>query len=490
MNTPLRRVGVAMIVMVTLLLANATYIQVVKADDYRSDGRNLRVLYDEYSRQRGQIVSVENGQVLAGVKPTNDEFRFRRTYPGGPVYAPVTGYYSIRYGANGLERAMDEILNGSDPRLFVRRLSDMITGRDPRGGNVRVTAKPSVQQVAYDAMTERGYQGSVVALDPKTGEVLAMVSTPSYDPAPLASHSSAEQEEAWTEYTEDPANPMLNRAISETYPPGSTFKLVVAAAALENGMAPDAKINTAPNVILPGTNNVDLENFGGAPCKGDTFFDALRYSCNVPFAEMAGRLGKEKLTETAENFGIGMTDLEVPMQVATSELGELAGPAQLYQSGIGQRDVRLTPLQDALLSATIANDGVAMKPHLVKALLAPDLSEMEAISPEELTGDPAMSAENAQILTDMMIASEENTSGGGKRPDLTIASKTGTAEHGTEPKETPPHAWYTAFAPADDPQVAIAVIVESGGNRGLAATGGSVAAEIGRATINAALGNR
>src|SRR5215217_5260317 len=168
MNTPLRKVGVAMLVMVMLLLANATYIQVVEADSYRSNSRNLRVLYDEYARQRGQLVAQIDGQVLAGVTPSNDKFKFTRTYPNGPLYAPVTSYYSIRYGAGGLERAEDAILNGSDPRLFVRRLSDMITGRDPRGGNVQLTINPAVQKAAFDLMQQRGYTGSVVAMDPKT----------------------------------------------------------------------------------------------------------------------------------------------------------------------------------------------------------------------------------------------------------------------------------------------------------------------------------
>ncbi|MEU3272146.1 penicillin-binding protein 2 [Saccharomonospora sp. NPDC006951] len=487
MNTPLRKVGMAMLVMVTLLLVNATYIQVVQADDYRTDGRNRRVLLDEYARERGKIVSDEAGQVLAGVKPTDDTFKFRRTYLDGPMYAPVTGYYSVLYGAGGLERSQDEFLNGSDPRLFVRRLSDMITGRDPRGGNVRLTIQPSVQEAAYNAMVSNGYTGSVVALDPKTGDILGMVSTPSYDPNTLASHVSQEQEDAWAGYNDDPANPMLNRAIRETYPPGSTFKIVTTAAALENGATADTKVTNAPQVTLPGT-SATLENYGGATCPGTTLHDALKYSCNTAFAEIAASVGKQKLEATAANFGIGMPDLEIPMSVVPSGLGDLESDAALYQSGIGQRDVRLTPLQDALLAATVANGGIAMKPQLVKALLAPDLSTIEEFNPTELTGDPALSAANADVLKDMMIASEENTAGGGKDASLKIASKTGTAEHGSDPKTTPPHAWYTAFAPYDDPKIAVAVIVQSGGNHGLAATGGTVAAEIARTTIAAGLG--
>ena len=485
MNTPLRKVGVAMLVMVTLLLANATYIQVFKADAYRTDPRNSRVLYDEYSRQRGQIVA-EDGKVLAGVTPSNDKFRFTRSYSDGPLYAPVTGYYSVRYGAGGMDRAEDQILNGSDPRLFVRRLSDMITGRDPRGGNVQLTINPAVQQAAYNLMVQRGYTGSVVAMDPKTGHILAMVSTPSYDPNQLASHDGTVQEKAWTGFVNDTKNPMLNRGIQEIYPPGSTFKLITAAAALQDGIGPDTPINPAPNVQLPGTQTT-LENYGGAPCAGNTFKDALAHSCNVPFAEFAGKLGKDKLNATARNFGVGV-DLTLPMRVAASTLGPLDSTAALYQSGIGQRDVQLTPLQDCLLAATVANGGMAMQPQLVQALLAPNLSTIESFRSQELTGQAALSSSNAAILRDMMIASENFTKGAGKRPNVQIASKTGTAEHGTDPKNTPPHAWYTGFAPAMDPKIAVSVIVESGGNRGLDATGGTVAAEIGRAAINALVG--
>ncbi|MFD2418046.1 peptidoglycan D,D-transpeptidase FtsI family protein [Amycolatopsis pigmentata] len=487
MNKPMRRIGITMIVMVMLLLANITYIQVVKADSYRTDSRNRRVLLDEYSRERGSIVSQADGQVLAGVQATDDKLKFQRRYLDGPLYATVTGYYSRRYGSGGLERAEDDILNGSDPRLFVRRLSDMVTGRDPRGGNVQLTINPAVQTALYQMMTQRNYTGAAVAMNPKTGEILGLVSTPSYDPNRLATHDDEAQQKAWTQYTDDPKNPMLDRAISETYPAGSTLKLVVAAAELENGTSPNAPVSSAPNVTLPGTNTT-LENYAGAPCQGNTFAEALAHSCNVPFATFAGQLGADKLRATAANFGIGMTDLSIPLSVTPSSLGKLESTAALYQTGIGQRDVRLTPLQDCLLSATVANGGMAMKPQLVKKLLAPDLSDLETFTPQELTGTPALSAANAEILKQMMEASEANTAGGGKKANIKIASKTGTAEHGTDPKNTPPHAWYTGFAPADNPEIAVAVIVESGGNRGLAATGGSVAAEIGRAAINAQLG--
>lgn len=485
MNTPLRRVGLAMIVMVLLLLVNATYIQVIRGDDYRSDERNQRVLLDEYSRQRGLILDASSDPV-ARVKDTNDRLRYQRVYPKGPMYAPITGYYSVLYGATGIEQTEDDILNGSDDRLFVRRLSDLITGRDPRGGNVELTIDSKVQKTAYDLMTERGYTGSVVALKPDTGEILSMVSTPSYNPNPLSSHDTDTQQKAKERLDADSDKPLTNRAIEETYPPGSTFKLVTTAAALSAGLGPDTGVPTEATIPLPSGGGTTLSNFGIQDCPGGTLADALAFSCNTAFAELAGRVGAGALREQAAKFGIGQADLEVPLQVAQSSVGELEDEASLYQSGIGQRDVRLTPLQDAMLSASIANGGVRMTPQLVRKVLAPDLEEVSELVPEE--AEEAVSPEVAETLKDMMIASEENTAGEGKRPGLTIASKTGTAEHGVNPKETPPHAWYTAFAPADDPQIAVAVIVEDGGDRGLAATGGSVAASIGREAINARLG--
>lgn len=493
MNTPLRRVGLAMLAMIVLLLANATYIQIVKADDYRTDARNRRVLLDEYARQRGRIQSQFNGEILASVTPTNDRLRYLRQYPNGLLYAPVTGFYSVRYGATGLERTEDAILNGSDDRLFVRRLSDLITGRDPRGGNVVVTVNPPAQQAAYDALTASDFNGSVVALRPQTGEILAMVSTPSFDPNALAAHDAEAQEKAYNQFRDEnnPRKPMLNRAISENYFPGSTFKLVVAAAALEDGKDKDTQLPAAPSININAS--TDLSNFNNRRCgSGETasMETAIELSCNTAFAQLANDLGEDKLRDQAAKFGIGEADLTVPMPVVQSCIGPrrdgncmniVDGPA-LFQSGIGQRDVRLTPMQNAEIVATIANGGVRMRPQLIKQVQAPDLDEISDFEADSM--GRAMSESNAATLRDMMIKSEAHTGGDGKVSGLTVASKTGTAETGNDPKNTPPYAWYVAFAPADNPKIAVAVVVES---RDVAATGGKVSAAIGRATINAAL---
>lgn len=488
MNTPVRRVAIAVMVMVLLLMGNLTYVQVVQAGDYRSDPRNQRVLLAEYSRKRGQISA--EGQILASSTETDDRLRYLRQYSDGPMYAPVTGYYSITYSSSGIERAADAVLNGSDDRLFARRLSDLITGRDPSGGNVVLTLDPEVQRTAYEQLTERGYTGSVVALRPQTGEILGMVSTPSFDPNELASHEAEARMSAWQQFNEADPPVLPNRAISETYPPGSTFKLIDVAAALSSGRySPDSQLTAAPAITLQGT-NTQLQNFNGNACgTGETasLRDALQRSCNTAFAQLSAELGEQAIRSQAEQFGIGTTDLQVPMPVATSTIGDIPDTASLQQSSIGQRDVALTPLQNAMVVAAIANGGVVMQPHLISQIQSQDLNPVETTEPDRI--GQAIDSSVARTLTEMMVNNENNYSGSGKITGVQIAAKTGTAEHGPNPQAVAPHVWYVAFAPAENPQVAVAVLVESGGDRtNLAATGGTVAAPIGRAVIRAALG--
>ena len=485
MNTPLRRVAMAVMVMVVALLANATYVQVIKADDLRADPRNSRVLLDEYSRQRGQISA--SGQVLAASRATDDRYKYLREYPNPYPYAPVTGFYSMQYGSAGLERTEDPILNGSDNRLFSQRFFDLVSGRDPRGGNVVTTLNPAMQQVAYDQLTSKGYTGSVVAIEPSTGRILTMVSTPSYDPNLLASHDGAETTKAWDELNADPNDPLVNRAISQTYPPGSTFKVLTTAAALGNGATPDDQLTAAPQITLPGTNTT-LENYNGSTCGPNpttSLRDAFARSCNTAFVELGIKDGADAIKDEAGAFGIGPNTPAIPLPVADSTVGDISDDAALGQTSIGQRDVAVTPLENAVIAATVANGGVRMQPNLISQLQAPDLTDLSTPSPVSM--GQAISPAVAATLTDLMIGSENFTGGDGKIPGVQIASKTGTAEHGVNPRETPPHAWYIAFAPAQNPTVAVAVIVENGGDRGLAATGGSVAAPIGRAVIAAGI---
>ncbi len=487
MNTSLRRTSVMIMALIVLLLANATLTQVFTADGLRSDPRNQRVLLDEYSRQRGQISA--GGQLLAYSVSTEGRFRFLRVYPNPMTYAPVTGFYSLSYSSTGLERAEDTVLNGSDSRLFGRRLADFFTGRDPRGGNVATTINPPVQQAAWDAM-ENGCdgpcKGAVVALEPSTGKILAMVSAPSYDPNLLATHDIAEQTAAWRELRDDPDSPLMNRAISETYPPGSTFKVLTTAAALEAGETPDSELTAAPAIALPNSTAM-LENFGGSPC-GDAATTTLSYafahSCNTAFVQLGIHTGADALRSTARAFGVDIAPPAIPLQVAESTIGPIPDDAALGMSSIGQKDVALTPLQNAMIAATVANKGITMQPYLVESLKGPDLVSIDTTEPVEARR--AIPEQVADTLTDLMVAAEQVTQQKGAIAGVQIASKTGTAEHGTDPRNTPPHAWYIAFAPAQAPKVAVAVLVENGGNR-LSATGGAVAAPIARATIAAAL---
>lgn len=487
MNTSLRRIAVTLMVLIVLLLGNATITQVFTADGLRTDPRNQRVLLDEYSRQRGQITA--GGQLLAYSVATEGRFRFLRVYPNALAYAPVTGFYSLQYSSSGLERAEDTILNGSDERLFGRRLADFFTGRDPRGGNVATTINPQVQQAAWDAMAEGcdgPCKGSVVALEPSTGKILAMVSSPSFDPNELATHDVDEQTQAWQRLRDNPDNPLVNRAISETYPPGSTFKVITTAAALQAGATPDTQFTAAPQIPLPDS-SVTLQNFGGQNCGGGPtapLREAFARSCNTAFVQMGIDTGAEALRTTAQAFGLDTPPPAIPLQVAESTVGPIADAAALGMSSIGQRDVALTPLQNAMVAATIANEGVTMRPYLVDSLKGPDLANLTTTSPTEERR--AVTPQVAATLTDLMVGAEQLTQQKGAIAGVQIASKTGTAEHGTDPRNTPPHAWYIAFAPAQAPKVAVAVLVENGGNR-LSATGGALAAPIGRATIAAAL---
>ncbi|BBZ46631.1 D,D-transpeptidase PbpA [Mycobacterium parmense] len=487
MNASLRRISVTVMALIVLLLLNATMTQVFAADALRTDPRNQRVLLDEYSRQRGQIVA--GGQLLAYSVATDNRFRFLRVYPNPFVYAPLTGFYSLRYSSSGLERAEDPLLNGSDERLFGRRLADFFTGRDPRGGNVDTTVRPRVQQAGWDAMQQGcggPCKGAVVALEPSTGKILAMVSSPSYDPNLLASHDPEVQAQAWQRLRDDPENPLTNRAIAETYPPGSTFKVITTAAALQAGASDSEQLTAAASIPLPDS-TASLQNYGGAPCGSDptvSLREAFALSCNTAFVQLGLLTGAEALRSMAHSFGLDSTPGVIPLQVAESTVGIIPDAAALGMSAIGQKDVALTPLENAEIAATIANGGVTMQPYLIDSLKGPDLANISTTAPYQQRR--AVSPQVAAKLTELMVGAEKVAQQKGAIPGVQIASKTGTAEHGTDPRNTPPHAWYIAFAPAQTPKVAVAVLVENGGDR-LSATGGALAAPIGRAVIQAAL---
>jgi peptidoglycan glycosyltransferase len=387
------------------------------------------------------------------------------------------------YGRTGIEQAENTLLNGTDDSLFWTRLGDLLAGKEQTGATVELTIRSELQRVAADALGAQ--RGAVVALDPRTGEVLAMVTSPSYDPSRLAGHTAADVVDYYQALDSDPASPLVNRAIAgDTYAPGSLFKLITTAVALENGYTPETLVYAPRELALPFTETT-ITNFGGEACGPDetpTLAYALQHSCNTAFADLAMTLGWAAIERKAAEFGWG-DSLAIPLPVTESRLPADPDAAHTAMSGIGQFDVRATPLQMAMVGSAIANDGVLMRPYLVADTRDSNLQILSVAEPEAY--GTAMGAETAGQLRDMMIAVVEGGTGTAARiSGVSVAGKTGTAESGSD---AAPHAWFLGFAPADNPVVVVVVIVENGGDAGDEATGGTVAAPIARAVIEKAI---
>jgi peptidoglycan glycosyltransferase len=482
MNTPLRRLAAVVVLLFGSLFASSTYVQYVRASWLEERPGNSRTLYKNFGRERQPIV-LANQQIAKSTR-VDDDYKFQRSYPDGPLYASVTGFYSVVYGATGMESAVDGLLAGTADQLFYRRVQDLLTGRAAQGATVELTIQPAAQKAAWNALGDQ--RGAVVALDPTTGNILAMVSKPGFDPNRLAAHDEKAVKEAYDALLVDERRPLENRAISgRLYTAGSVMKLVTAAAALESGdYQPDSELDGPAQLDLPQTTANLPNDFSGAcgPNGKITLIDALKISCNTAFGSLGLALGGEALREQATKFGFG-EQLSVPLAVTPSQFPAELSPPQVAQSAIGQFDVRVSPLQMAMVSAGIANKGVVMKPNLVGRVLAPDLSVLSRPNPEEL--GRAVSRDTAAELTEMMQAVVASGTGTRAQIDgVSVAGKTGTAETG--PKR-PPNAWFTAFAPADQPRVAIAVVVEDGGSLGDAASGGRVAAPIAKKVMEAVI---
>jgi peptidoglycan glycosyltransferase len=482
-NRPLRRVAAAFGLLLMALLVNLNVIQVVNAERYRSNPANSRILLDEYDRQRGPILV--GNRAVASSQATDDELTYLRQYREGKLYAPAVGYYSHVFGSSGIERFENSILSGTDDRQFVRRVIDLLAGQPPKGGAVKLTLDAKAQQAAYDGLA--GRRGAVVALQPDTGRILAMATSPSYDPNVLSTHSGQKARAAWKQLNDDRGKPLLNRALAETYAPGSTFKLVTAAAALSSGnYTPDSPVPGPARLDLPLT-TTDLPNYFSGTCspgsQTTTITHALKRSCNTTFGALGLRLGDDVLHDQAAKFGLG-ADLDVPIPVARSVFPEDINAPQTAQSAIGQFDVRTTPLQMAMVAAGIANRGKVMKPYLVDQVTAADLSVLARTNPEELS--EAVTPQVAAQLTAMMVAVVEDGTGSNARINgVRVAGKTGTAQVGGGRNA---HAWFVSFAPADNPQVAVAVVLENGGGDApREVSGNQLAAPIARAVMQAVL---
>jgi penicillin-binding protein A len=477
-NRPIRRVAFVAMIMFALLLANGTYIVLFRQTSLEANPQNRRVRDAEFAQDRGAILATGKTP-MAVTEASKDRFKFQRTYPEGERYAAVTGFYSYDHARTGLESTYNTQLAGTDNALFVRRLVDLVTNRAPQGATVQTTIVPEVQRVAAEALGNQ--KGAVVALDPQTGAVLALVTSPTYDPNLIASHDIDEADDAYQRLAKDPDKPMSNRAAREIYPPGSTFKLVTAAAALADGMTPDTKVESPDRLRLPGT-TVFLPN--SAPCGGSevTITQALKVSCNTAFANIGLELGDDKLREQAQKFGFDRRHLN-DLGGAASKFPDKLDDAQLALSSIGQFDVAASPLQMAMVSAAIANDGVLMDPYLVSMVQAPDLKPLQTHKPQALS--TAMTPENAAELQQMMqVVVDEGTGRNAQIPGVAVGGKTGTAQ--SDPRRKP-FAWFTSFAPVEDAEVAVAVIVEDADVPRTDIGGGRLAAPIAKEVMEAAL---
>lgn len=500
MNAPLRRVGVVVMVLFGLLFANLNWVQAYKADEYRNSPYNGRVQVAEYSRKRGNIEA--GGTALATSRETDGELKYQRTYPQGQVYAHVLGYKPVNLGATGIERSENEFLAGTSDQLLGDRVRDLFTGNQTGGANALLTLSRRAQLTAFEELASNrvgSTKGAAVALDPRTGAVQALVSMPSFDPNPLASHDTEAAQRAYDRLKDDPSGPLKNRALGEVLPPGSTFKVIDAAAALQNGYTTETRI-PAGSVYRPPTSGSDIRNAASGICPESsvTLIDALTESCNTGFAQLGVKLGAEAIKNTARQFGFEQDDLTCGrlnadgLPVAASRTGSMQNndggedPAALAQSAIGQRDVRMTPLQGALIAAAAANGGRQMRPYLVNKLLGPDrTTTYYTADPRELR--QAVSSQVAADLQAMMVSVVEKGTGEKAQIDgYTVGGKTGTAQVGEDAED---HGWFIGFVMKDgQPISAVAVLLESAG-RGGSAEAARITRQIMRAVIQDRGGN-
>jgi penicillin-binding protein A len=488
MERQIRVVATGFLILFGLLGLNINYIQVIASSDLANNPANKRLLIQEYDVQRGQILAADRRTVIATSEETEGALKYLRRYPQGRLYAHMSGYYSFVFGRSKLEQGYNDELSGRAPEVALQTFVDEVLGRDRRGASLVLTIDPRLQQTAAQSLGDR--PGAVAAVNPQTGEVLALVANPSFDPNVLSSHDGKTIRKAWKRLNADPDKPLLSAATDDFFPPGSTFKILVAAAALQNGMRPETTFPNPPELDLPQTTRT-LENFGGDHCLGGasevTLAQALEVSCNVVFAEIGLNLGAEKLAEQARAFGFsgdipfdkGLPFQEGNFPPAEAFAEDLPGVAF---SAIGQKDVRVNVLHMALMAGAIGNGGVMMEPKLVQEVRDPTGRIVRRLRPQAF-GEP-LSPENAGALTQMMQAVVESGTGTAAQiSGVAVAGKTGTAQN----PGGDPHAWFVSFAPAEQPTIAVAVVVLNGGDLGSEATGGAIAAPIARTVMEEAL---
>ncbi|MEW2250681.1 MULTISPECIES: penicillin-binding transpeptidase domain-containing protein [unclassified Streptomyces] len=483
MTRTIRHAAVFSALLLLALLVNAARVQVVLSGGYDDNPANRRQTIARYAQPRGDILV--GGQPVTGSRDTGEQLRYERAYTDGPLYAPVTGFSSQVYGTTLLEHTEDGVLAGTDPLLSSLPLvGDLTRARDP-GGDVVTTLDPQAQQAAYRGLA--GRKGAVAAIEPATGRVLALVSSPSYDPAAL-SGNGPEAARAWARLNADPDKPMLNRAVRQTYPPGSTFKVVTAAAALDAHVVTDLDEPTfSPDPYrLPGT-TTRLTNEGDG-CRDASLRDAFEWSCNTVFAKLGVDVGARRMVRTAQGFGFNDQRVRIPFSVAPSTFDTTVDQAQLALSSIGQYNTRATPLQMAMVAAAVANGGRLKAPYLVERTVRRGGATVRTAGPRPAR--QAMLPSTAAKLRELMEGVvREGTGTNAAIPGVIVGGKTGTAQHGLGNSGTP-YAWFVSWAQDErdmEARVAVAVVVEdASANRG-EISGGGTAAPIARAVMQAVL---
>jgi peptidoglycan glycosyltransferase len=483
MTRQIRLLGVTLMVCFAILFVQLNRLTVFEAAKLNDNPDNTREILRDFTKPRG-TVSTADGVVIAQSVPSNDRFELQRQYPEGALFAAITGYYSFTLGSAGVEKTYNDELAGRTVDLSLQELGDLFVEKE-RTGDLNLTVRADLQRLAAEQLGDR--QGSVVALDPRTGAILAMVSFPTYDPNLLANHDTQAAADVATVLDADPEKPRLSRAYQDRFFPGSTFKVVTATAALTSGTisANEPSYPAMREYTPPGTTR-PLANFGGSTC-GGTLFDVLRVSCNTAFAQMGVDTGAEAMIDTAQRFGFNQDvpiDLTRPARSNFPASFEQNIPA-LAQSAIGQNDVAATPLQMALVAAGVANDGKVMTPHVLKDVQDTDGNVVDTYDDEVWT--TAMDPGTSALMRDAMVGVVEGgTASRLKVPGFVVGGKTGTAQLGTEPPRS--HAWIIGFAgpPGELPSIAVAVVIE--GQEGASEqTGGRVAAPIAQALMQAYL---
>lgn len=482
MNKELKRVSTVVLLMFVALFISSSIIQVIAVDGLKADGRNSRTLYASYSAERGPILV--DGQPIAMSQPSDDEFKFQRVYANGPLYAPVTGYLTLNQGNTGLESALNGYLSGTSNNQFFDQINGIVTGQKPKGASVELTIDPVVQQAAWDALGD--YTGAVIAIRPKTGEIIAMVSKPTFDPNLFAVHDSAQVIDTYNQLLDDPSGPLFNRTLAGALdPPGSTFKLVVASAAIDSGkFTADSAFPNPATLTLPQSSFVISNSDEGACGSGDTatIATAIRLSCNIPMAELGQQLGYRAILDQASKFGFNES-IDVPLSSTASVYPRVLDEPSTMLSAFGQSEVRASPLQMAMVSMAIANGGMIMKPNLVESIMSSNLNSIEAFTPTEFRR--AMSEQTSATMTDLMVEAVANGAANTATIDgVDVAGKTGTAENGAGDPYT---LWFTGFAPAQDPEVVVAVVVQDGGGLGQDGLSSRISAPIGKQVLEAVL---